>query len=354
MILIIAHHYGYQGGVDITNAAFAANTVFLQILSLGGKVGVICFVLITGYFMINSHFKFKKLLKLILEILFYSVAIMLIFYLFGFAEFDLKTFLKCLTPVMHSVYWFATVYVALYVLTPFINMLLHHLSQRAYLSLLAILFVIISLIPTFLLGNFGVGNLGCFVFFYMIAAYIRLYPESFHGALMKVKFNLCFALLFACLLIASVFALDMIGPLFHLTMYSSLYFMSMTSTLAILCAVFLFLTFKNLNVKENRFVNLVAGCMFGVYLIHANHFIWPLLHTTIFMNEVYFSSPWLYLQAFVFIYGVLAGCVLIDLLRIYLLEKPLFKLIDRFEEKHADNIVGVKEKFAHFVERLVL
>ena len=46
-----------------------------QFLYIGGKLGVVIFVLISGYFLVDSKFKIKKLLKLFLEVLFYSVGI---------------------------------------------------------------------------------------------------------------------------------------------------------------------------------------------------------------------------------------------------------------------------------------
>ena len=65
MLFIIAHHYAVHG-FDLSAGSFTVNEVTLQILSLGGKIGVNVFVFITGYFMINSRFDAKKLLKLIL------------------------------------------------------------------------------------------------------------------------------------------------------------------------------------------------------------------------------------------------------------------------------------------------
>ena len=117
MILIIMHHYSVHGGFSLIDQTLTINKLFVQILSLGGKIGVVCFILITGYFMINSSFKFKKLLKLVLEVWFYSIGIMVIFYLFGLAEFNTVTFFTCLFPLSHSLYWFVTTYVVHYLLT---------------------------------------------------------------------------------------------------------------------------------------------------------------------------------------------------------------------------------------------
>lgn len=64
IIMIIAHHYSVHGGWDIPNE-LSYNRIIVQFLSLGGKLGVNCFVLITGYFMINSKFNINKFAKIV-------------------------------------------------------------------------------------------------------------------------------------------------------------------------------------------------------------------------------------------------------------------------------------------------
>ena len=37
------------------------NKMIIQFLSIGGEIGVNCFILISGYFLVDSQFKTKKL-----------------------------------------------------------------------------------------------------------------------------------------------------------------------------------------------------------------------------------------------------------------------------------------------------
>lgn len=46
-----------------------------RICLIGGKLAVNLFVLISGYFLIESEFKFKKVLKLIIQVYCYSIAL---------------------------------------------------------------------------------------------------------------------------------------------------------------------------------------------------------------------------------------------------------------------------------------
>ena len=60
MLLIVAHHFVVHGFELENIETFSYNKIVVEILSLGGKLGVNLFVLISAYFMIDSKFKFKQ------------------------------------------------------------------------------------------------------------------------------------------------------------------------------------------------------------------------------------------------------------------------------------------------------
>ena len=63
MICIIMHHYIVNSGIidEITSAnVLSANAIFALIFGWGGKTGINCFVLITGYFMCKSIVNGRK------------------------------------------------------------------------------------------------------------------------------------------------------------------------------------------------------------------------------------------------------------------------------------------------------
>ena len=75
MVLIIMHHFTLHGTFPFTQE-LTFNKVFLQVFGLGGKAGVVAFVMITGYFMISSSFKLHKFTKLVGQIWFYSIVML--------------------------------------------------------------------------------------------------------------------------------------------------------------------------------------------------------------------------------------------------------------------------------------
>ena len=83
-------------------------------------VAVNCYVLISGYFLINSHsFHWTKVWKLWSTVAFYS----LLFYAISVdasGHWDLYKTIHYLLPVRYSIYWFVTAYIGTYLLSPYL------------------------------------------------------------------------------------------------------------------------------------------------------------------------------------------------------------------------------------------
>lgn len=104
MLMIIAHHYVVNSGLlpeillegegNITKPGL----LFLM-FGAWGKVGINCFVLITGYFMCTGHATIRKFLKLYFQILFYRVIIWLVFFISGYEVINLSRVFYLVWPL---------------------------------------------------------------------------------------------------------------------------------------------------------------------------------------------------------------------------------------------------------------
>ena len=354
MILIILCHSSTHGGFNLAEQALTFNKIFLQMITFGGELGVYCFILITGYFMINSTFKVKKFLKLIFEVLFYSIIIMALFYGFGLAEFDISLFIRSLLPITYSVYWFVTAYVVLYILSPFINKLLKNLSQKMHLALIGVLFILGPVSSSLFLGKLGITNIGLFILFYAIAAYIKLYPNACRSFFNAGRSNFIAAGVIYLMFILSVLVFDLIGLRIDIFAQNATHFIALNSPLILLCAICLFLGFKNLSMPYSRVINQIALSVFGIYLIHDNIFIRSFLWIDLFDNASYLQSLYLIPYILGIVLLVFAGCVIIDQIRIFCLERPLFNWIDQLSAEHSEFIISVKKKGMGFVSKYLL
>lgn len=98
MLMIVAHHYVVNSGlIDCidTQASLHFQDYFLLLFGWGGKTGINCFVLITGYFMCTSNITKEKFCKLLGELYFYKVVIWCLFFFLVINLFQSVTFWKC-------------------------------------------------------------------------------------------------------------------------------------------------------------------------------------------------------------------------------------------------------------------
>lgn len=314
MLMIIGHHFVVHG--DFLDAS-TVNEWILTFLEFGGKFGVVIYILISGYFMVTSKFSLRKLFKLWCQIWFYSVLLYVISIFLPNYQFSWRGLAKALFPVIMVEYWFVTYYVILYILSPFINKLIKALSKREY----GLLIVILLFLYTSLRLSIGFSSLPLIFFIiYLIGGYLRLYPiKKIQNYFILVP---TFVILYIVLNILQ-FALN----------YN---FFDVDRLLMILCAVIFFMIFEKIKITSKT-INFISSTTFGIYLIHDNLNISPYLWSEVFENNSYAYSEYLLLYVFLVIVSVFVICAVIDLLRKYLLEKPLFKQVDKVIKNHKIN-----------------
>ena len=201
MIGIVFGHGFLWGGVQ-SNLSFPTTLYcVVKILDIIDTPSVNCFVMLSGYFLISASFKISKILKLWLQILFYSLVLYFILVVTGHVPFSLKDAAFSFIPVISNRYWFATNYVGLYVLFPFINRVIRDLDKRQYRVLLAgelFLFSLVAMIP----GVPGFNSLGgnsliWFVVLYTIGGYLRKFPSTDTTRKLFIRYVAMIILMFA-------------------------------------------------------------------------------------------------------------------------------------------------------------
>lgn len=332
MLLIVSHHYVVNSGIsqlyDFNN--ITGNMIFLQLFGFAGKIGINCFVFITGYFMIKSQFKFEKLLKLYLEIKFYRWILYIIFVISGLESFTIMDMIKPIFNIAYGVQLgFTGTFVFLYMLIPFINAMLLNLNQKLHLILIGILVFLYTIISTFLFHD-TYSNLGWMITTYIIAAYVRLYPCKWFE---NKKLYIWSTILSVALSWVSILVVDFVGSKVGFKNYYHMV-ANEHKFLALACSFSLFMLFKNVKIKQNKVINTIAASTFGVLLIHANSdAMRKFLRQDVLHNASYYNSPFLIVHAILSVILVYVVCVCIDQVRIHLLEKPLFSYIEKRKNK---------------------
>lgn len=321
MLLIVAHHYVISGSglTDIMyDNPFSPYTVFYRIMGAWGKTGINCFVLITGYFMCRSNISLRKFLKLALEVVFYNVIIYFVFCLCGYTDFSSLKFLYTLIPIKSVDTGFTSAFLLFYLLLPSLNAVIKGISQNQHRHVIALMLLIYTVFPM-LLVPVSYNYVTWFSILYLIASYIRIYGLPHNDS---AKFWGFFALISLLLSIVSI-----IAPLLIHKGCTYFFVSDSNHVMALITAVSSFMFFKNVQIKNKKWINSIAATTFGVFLIHTRSdemrtFLWRDLLDA----PGHYSYP---LFALLSVFLVFIVCSLIDAIRIKIIETPLLNAAEK-------------------------
>ncbi len=236
------------------------------------------YILISGFFMSRSGFHFKRFLKIIATVYFYSLGITFVMLATGTYHVNPTDTIwrsaQYLFPIESEHYWFATAYVIMYLFSPVMNMALRHMTRiQMKITILGLLIwfcFLKSIIPISFVTDHKGYDFGWFLVLYLIAGYIRQYDVRlfrgdrnsflvFAGSSLAIfAMSLGFYLINAA---TGRFNYYAEVPL-HLN-----FFFTLTGSLG------LFAWFRYLKIRENKLADawrFMGPLVFGVYLLH-NH-----------------------------------------------------------------------------------
>jgi len=325
MGLIIAHHFSVHGGFYFQSASLTGNMLFLQLLSIGGKVGVNLFVMVTGYFTILSEsWRPEKIVKLWLQIFFYSTIIYLLSCAAGLTGFTLPGLLESCLPVLTKQWWFASAWFVLYLLTPWLNRNLRKLSRKQYRNMLVTIGIFWCLIPVLTWLPERVRDVLWFAYLYALAGWLRLYPPAWKRPLAAGIG--CFLLTFCHSVVHLYFRTRWGGT------YETVYY-DMYHILILVTSLLLFQGFSRLKLPFCPGINALAALSFGVYLIHDSDYLRYFLWQNLARCAAFRDSVWLIPYGLVLTAGVYLICGGLELLRQKLLDRAFTNLSKKIAHK---------------------
>lgn len=304
MLMIVFYHF------HVHVLSVESDFVFFKAIQIPIHISVPLFVLISGYFGIHcSTIGFSKLLS---QICFYSISLLLIAYLIGL-------FFPCPHPltklqIINGLFfvsrtnnlWFIRTYLLLYLLSPFWNKVLQGQSvgQRAYL-LLVLAFMVFYMSNIGQLADLGGKSIIYFLFLYTIGYSIREYKLSER---VKAKWLLMF---FLIMNLSLVLLYVIVSNNVYLRVGIWTLAFRYNSPLCVLSAIVFFMLFTKIKLQSD-FVNRVAASIFAVYLISENTIV------NVYLNDIvrylfdYYSVGVMYVLLVVLTVSVLLICILID------------------------------------------
>ena len=303
---------------DITKTNILVNTLF----SFGGHFGNTIFFLLMGYFCYTQKFRIRKIISILAQVCFYSVLVGYILVCSGNLTI-LQAFKELSFPLYKGEYWFCLAYIILYSLSGFLNTVVEH-SDKKQLIILILILVLLQVEIPFINHIYPESNLRLvqneFIHIpwsfrvYLIGAFIRKYNVT-------VKKNHRYLLVLSTLFLV---IFNVIGLRYRVVGMSE----NFNNLVILLLGILVFLFFKDLQIRPNRFINYVASLTLGVYLFHENgnirSIIWNnMVKLNRFDSKIYYPVIALFMGLAVFVVGCLMDCV-----RKRYFEKGFWKLMD--------------------------
>lgn len=302
MFLVVCLHYlSHTDALTMPGVTASGTQILGDLLEALCIVAVNVYVLITGWFQPlkesdrgteNRHsgtetnddsgmglfpqiFRLSKLIKLLAEILFYTLLIPLGMTIIGIHPQAQNIWDRWFwfLPVSMEAYWFITAYVILYILSPFLNAGLRSLPQKKMRELLLVLLFFCCVLPSLSPVKLTTDSAGYdalwFAVLYLLAGYLHRYgcpwlEKASHAALLYLGSSLLL-----WLLTLALHRVSMGGRLMYYAdvTYHYNFVLTLTSSLG------LFYWFRGVRIREGRAADLIrriAPSTLGVYLIHEN------------------------------------------------------------------------------------
>lgn len=275
MGMIITLHYFFKGGIIfVPLSEFDALKIVSWFICSFCVCAVNTYVLISGYFLTDSEFRFSRLVNLMLQVLEYSLIILAVLLATGvlkLSDMDPYTCLGYVFPVGTEEYWFVTSYFLMYLISPVLAGGARSMNKKTFKIVLGglIFFECMekSVIPAFLPGDKYGYDLIWFITLFLLAAYIRI-----HGIPVLEKKGIALTVYAASSLL--IWAVGLIGS--YLGFPVALHYADITShynyIFVLTASVGLFYMFKNAHMDESgvpaRIARMLGRLTFGVYLLH--------------------------------------------------------------------------------------
>ncbi len=331
MLLIVCQHFLNHGGF-IKNPG--EHTFFLNLINVLFSPSVNVFVLISGYFSVNStKLRISKVVTLWTQVLFFSLIMIPISLSLG-ASISNEYIYQSFLPVITKKYWFFSTYIVLMLITPILAKLINAISKREHLLIVGGIFLTAYLSTRFEIQsvfslNWGYG-ISWFIMLFFVGAYFKKYP-------VKINKLILLAVYISTVLLQMTFKyyLNDTTKFIYKLIYSDTNYHQPLTLIASVCLLLLFLGIENNGGVTHKVLTYISSCTFGVYLFHEAPCFRDVVYSNLFKTQNYWGRPYSALLVIAFAIVVFVAGVGLESLR-----KLIFYVIKKVRAfyKKASNV----------------
>ena len=277
---------------------------FFQAVSIPLHIGVVVFVLLSGYFTIKL--KPSGLVKLLGIFIIYCLPEVI--YSVATSKSMLHT-IRSLMFFSNSHFWFVKTYLYLLLVSPMINLWLKNATERQRWYMVAV-FAFIACYMATSMGDKSLStgkNLANFIYFYLVGNQLYYYRDKW----MNIKTSH----IVLCYIIFNVMILTLGYYMYGNIVGKMIKWLSFPygSPLILVGAIMFFMIIGKQHI-QSRFINYVAASSLAIYLIHGSRPYLPMLHGEVcgYLQGVTDNNLYLFGSYMVYTLIVITACVVID------------------------------------------
>lgn len=283
MYLIVLLHVLGQGGVYPACALLSPSYKAAWFLETIGYCSVNCYALISGYANAKNGFRFRRVISLWLEVLFFTVGTTAVCALIPSIEVSTSDWLLAVFPVTYKEYWYFNAYVLLFAFMPILNKGLASLTAGQYRLTCGFLFVLTAILPKisgsdiFVLGS-GYSCMWLMIL-YVFGAYFRLHgiPKALKWYVTVPAFFLAGFAAWALKMYAETLLRDGVLESSSKSYVLLKGFVSYTSPFMVIMALAALIFFAKIPIRRRIpavVVTYLGKATFGVFLFHVGSMMW--------------------------------------------------------------------------------
>ncbi len=338
MLFVIGHHYLKRAHPSMHVLSLNNSTYYL--LTHLFIIGVNGFILMSGYFLCKKEFNISRIINLLIWLSIYSCGLYTVFSLLGYgSSFMWRKFVTAFLP---GNWWFMFPYVALLLISPFLNTLIKNLNVKQYqLLLLSAFFIEVFWSSTFSSSEIDRQDgysLYNFIFLYLLGAHFRVHNY-------KIKLNRVIFVFISLILVSSITHYLLAFPLRD---YDIFYFRNRfydyNFITVFLCSLSIFLIFININFS-NKYIRKLRPFVLSAYLIHSHPNVGAFLFENFLNNKNYPNCEYILIRVIVFCLVTFFCSVLIDSILRRILQNLITK-VSSYIEVLSNNAYIFIEKYS--------
>ena len=268
MHMIVLHHVLDYCGISVDVELFSVNYTIVCLLHSINHCAVNAYALITGYVYVNSNYKLSNIIKMWLQVFFYTVGILALFVVLAPETVNRQVILTSFFPVLTKHYWYFTQYVCMFFFIPVLNLILNAWNPCQFKKFFLVVFVLFSCANIVVYTNlFHIADGYSAVWLaimYLIGGYIKKNPE--HIQWNKKKYILLYII---CVVVtaASRWIIQFVTIKVMGTANNGGRLMVYTSPTMVFAAIALLIIFSELKVKKmQKCIGFLGPLTFSVYI----------------------------------------------------------------------------------------